>query len=292
VTVPARELFDPAFVASLEGLRILARSVPRGGQHGEQRSRARGAGAEFADVRPYAPGDDFRRIDPQLWLRLDKLFLRLYLEEQDLPVHFLLDQSASMAPRTKAARQAVAALGYVALNHLDRVAVHPFAGAPLQPLPGASGHGGFQRLLGYLARLPVEGRTGMVEAVRAFAARNVRRGLCVVVSDFFDPRGVDEVLAPLRALRHRLCLLRPVLPDEARPLLQGELELVDAETDERLQLSVDDALLARHEAAYREFEGKLERFARAREAGLLALRAEAPVVPQLAALFEAGVLRA
>ena len=292
MSVPARELFDPAFVASLEGLRILARSVPRGGQHGEQRSRQRGAGVEFADVRPYVPGDDFRRIDPQIWLRLDRLFLRLYLEEQDLPVYFLLDQSQSMAPRTRAARQAVAALAYVALNHLDRVAVHPFASVPLQPLAGATGHGGFQRLLAYLARLPVAGRTGMVEALRAFAARNVRRGLCVMVSDFFDPRGVDAVLAPLRGFPHRLCLLRPVLPAEARPGLHGELELVDTETGERLQLSVDEALLARHEAAYREFEGKLHAFARSREAGLLALRTDQPVVPQLAKLFEAGVLQA
>nr|MBP8299391.1 DUF58 domain-containing protein [Planctomycetota bacterium] len=126
-TATAAELFDPAFLRALEGLRILARSVPAGGRHAEQRSRARGQGQEFTDVRPYVAGDDFRTVDWHVFLRLDKVFVRLFLQDEDLPIYFLLDQSASMArgralgnapDRSVIARRAVAALAYVELNHM------------------------------------------------------------------------------------------------------------------------------------------------------------------------------
>lgn len=294
------ELFDPEFLRALEGLRIVARAVPAGGRHAEQRSRARGAGIEFTDVRPYVPGDDFRSIDWHVLQRFDKVFIRLFLQDEDLPVYFLLDQSASMArtapsgrgpSRSVVARRAAAALAYVALGHMDRVAVYPFADAPLRALPGTSGKSAFQRLLAYLAGLPDGGGTSLCEAVRQFAARKLRRGLCVLLTDGFDRRGPDAVLDALRALPHRLLLVRPVHPGEERPVhLRGEVRAVDCETGAHLDLGVDDALLDRYEAAYRRFADQLADFALARGGGALALRTDAPVVPQLAALFRHGVL--
>lgn len=298
----AAELFDPGFVQALEGLRMLARSVPAGGRHAEQRSRARGGGQEFTDVRPYVAGDDFRTVDWHVFLRLDKVFVRLFLEDQDLPVYLLLDQSASMGrgpvtgqgpDRSVVARRTTAALAYVALNHMDRVSIYPFANEPLRPLPGMSGKGAFQRLLAWLAALPAQGTTGLCEALRTFSGRKLRRGLCVLVTDGFDPRGAAAVLAELQRLPHRPLIVRPVHPGEDRPAhLRGEVRAVDCETGEHLEVSVDDALLDRYQAAYRAFEEELAAFAHRRGGGYLAVRTDAPLVPQLAQLFQHGVLSA
>lgn len=302
MTATAAELFDPAFVRALEGLRILARSVPAGGRHAEQRSRARGQGQEFTDVRPYVPGDDFRTVDWHVFQRLDKVFVRLFLQDEDLPVYFLLDMSASMArgpsvgagmPRSIVARRAVAALAYVALNHMDRISVYPFAATPLRPLPGCSGKNAFQRLLAYLSGLPAEGTTSLVEALQQFGARRLRRGLCVLVSDGFDPRGADAVLAAAGRIQHRLLWLRPVHQGEQRPVwLRGELRAVDCETGDSIEVGVDDAMLDRYAAAYAAFTEQLTAAALARGGGYLELRSDQDLVPQLATLFRHGVLSA
>lgn len=297
----AHELFDPAFLRSLEGLRIQARRVPAGGRHAEQRSKALGAGVEFADVRPYVPGDDFRAVDWNLFQRLDRLYLRLFLTDQDLPVYFLLDQSRSMAmspagrevpaDKTTTARRAVAALSYVVLQQLDRVAVFPFAGGPLRPLPGASGQAAFHRLLAFLAELPATGGTGLVDTLHGFAHRRLRRGLCVVVSDFLDPAGAEAITPALRALRHPLLLLRVVHPGEDRPALRGAIEVEDCESGERLPLHVDEALLDRYQREWSTFGGRLRKSAERRGGGYLELSTGEPTVPQLARLFPRGVLR-
>lgn len=298
----AAELFDPGFLRALEGLRILARSVPAGGRHAEQRSRARGQGQEFTDVRPYVAGDDFRTVDWHVFLRLDKVFVRLFLQDEDLPVYFLLDQSASMArgpatgggpSRSVVARRAVAALAYVTLAHMDRVAVFPFAAAPQRPLPGMAGKNAFQRLLAYLAALPAAGTTSLVAALQQFATRRLRRGLCVLVTDGFDPRGSAAVVTALRQLPHRVLVLRPVHAGEERPAhLRGELRAIDCENGEHVEVAVDDAMLDRYAAAYRGFAQALADAAAARGGGCLELRSDAPLVPQLATLFRHGVLPA
>lgn len=305
MTVAPAELFDPAFVRSLEALQILARSVPAGGRHAEQRSRARGAGQEFTDMRPYVAGDDFRAVDWHVYQRLDKVFVRLFLQDEDLPVYFLLDQSASMArgpggsapaaapDRSTVARRAVAALAYVSLHQMDRVSVHPFAGEALRGMPATSGKNSFQRLLAYLASLPASGTTGLAEAIRSFAARRFRRGLCVLLTDGFDPAGSAAVADAIRLLPHRTLLLRPVHRGEDRPVhLLGEVRAVDCEGSGSLELSIDEALLDRHQAAYREFTEAIAGAARARGGGYLELFSDTPVVPQLAKLFQYGVMQA
>lgn len=292
-----KDLFDAAFLRSLDGLRLIAQRVPAGGRHGEQRSRQRGSGVEFTDVRQYVPGDDYRAIDWNLWQRFEKLFLRLFLEDQDLPIHFLLDQSASMghievegATKTRTARQAVAALAYIALNHMDRATIHPFAGKPLRPLPGVGGKRSFQRLLGYLAELPTTGETSLVDAVRHFSHRRTRRGLCVIVSDFFDPRGADDIIAACSLIKHRLLLLRPTHPNEEQPPLDGSLQVVDCESGEELSLTLDEGARERYREAYRQFTAQLENFARSRGAIMMPMYTNEPTVAQLARVFTAGAL--
>lgn len=289
---PDRILFPPDFLAGLHALHVAARRVPQGGRPAEQASRARGSGIELTDLRPYAAGDEFRAIDWRAWQRLDRLFVRIYLEDRDLPLYFVVDRSASMSLRDKsfASLQSVAALAAVALQQMDRVTVFPFADEPLVPMPGTSGRTGLVRLLSYLEALPGGRKTNLVEEVSRFAARQLRKGLCVVVSDLYDPRGLEAVLEALSRVQHRVLVVRPVRGDEARPRLSGEVEVQDCESEETLALSVDAALLDRYEAAYTKFVRDLATFAEARGIGILRLAVEEPVLPQIANLFPRGVL--
>lgn len=297
----SRSLFDASFLRSLEALRMVARRVPAGGRLAEQASKAMGAGVEFTDVRPYVPGDDIRAIDWNLFQRFDKAFLRLFLHEEDLPVHVLLDESASMEvpplglsePRNKTmtALRAVAALSYVAAEHLDRVGITPFADEVRAGLRGISGSASFHRLLAWLAARTASGRTGLVAALRELGHRRVRRGLLIVVSDFLDPRGSDAVVKALRSLPHTLCLVQIAHPGEERPELSGELELEDSETGERLPLFVDSDALERYREAYDGHREALRSLAKSRRGHFITVRTDEPVVPQIAKLFEHGVLR-
>lgn len=291
---PDPELFPAEFLAALHTLHIAARRVPAGGRPAEQSSRARGSGIELQDLRPYAAGDEFRAIDWRAWQRLDRLFVRVFHEDRDLPLYFLVDRSTSLARagKNRAALQSVAALAAVALQQMDRVAVYPFAAEPLLALPGTSGKPGLAKLIDYLGRLPLGIGTELVEHLQAFAARPLRRGLCVLVSDLYDARGLTPVLEALGRVRHRVLIVRPIADDEARPNLQGELEVEDCESGATLALSVDDALLDRYEAAYRAFERELQTFAEARGVGMLNLRIAQPVLAQVASLFPRGVLSA
>lgn len=290
--------FDSDFLPALEALRLLARRVPAGGRHAEQRSRMRAAGVEFTDLRPYVPGDDFRAIDWHIFQRLDKVFLRLYLEDQDLPVYLLLDQSRSMDLRgepqqrkTRCARQAAAAIAYLSLNHHDRVWLLPFADEDLRPLPGVSGRVGFQRVLQLLDELPAGGGTGLCAAVERFRHRRLRRGLCVLISDLYDPAGPEEVLAALGRIPHELLVVRPQLGDEAEPDVEGEVQLRDCETGESLALTITPELRRAYREAYEAFDRELRQTLQARAARLLQLDAEQPLIEQFLQIFQQGVMQ-
>jgi uncharacterized protein (DUF58 family) len=279
-------------------MRIVARQAPPGGRHAEHRSRDLGTGMEFRDFRPYAPGDDLRRVDWNLYRRSGRLFLRLFEETEDLPISILLDISDSMffetPPRADAARQVAAVIAAVALRQQDRVELVPFGERLGDALPVSSGKAALPRVLDFLEQMRGAGPTDFVHAVRQFAARPQRPGLVVVISDFFDPGGAENVVAALRSLRHRLALIRLVRQSDAEPDLRGELRLLDCEGGGRtgvVDVSVTEANLARYHRAYREFEEAMERFATRRRAVSVSIDADRPVLEQLGRVFVGGVLR-
>lgn len=290
----ADELFDPAFLESLKSLRVIARRVPPQGRHAEQRSRDLGSGIEFRDFRPYAPGDDIRSIDWNLYRRLGKVFLRLFEELEDLPLYVLPDVSDSMwleePPRIIRALRTSLALSAVSLNHHDSVGVFPF-GADLEVL--ARPQAGKRRVLTLAKRLadaqPL-GPTDIAQAVRRLNAMRLRQGLCAIVSDFFDPRGIDHVIAALRQIRHKVVIVQMVRASDRDPQLEGDLRLVDCETGVAQDVSVSGRVLERYRAAYTRFEAALADYASSRDVGLVRIDADQPVVPQLAQLFETGSL--
>lgn len=262
------ELFDEAFQKRLEALALLSRRAVMGKHRGERRSKKTGAGVEFADHREYAPGDDFRFIDWNLYGRSDRLLVKLFQEEEDLSVHVLLDTSRSMAmgpdpARTKLAygKRLAAALSYVALSGLDRVSVSAFSGEIVERLPPTRGRGQMLRVLSFLRPVRGDGKTNLKAAMRAFVARGERRGLVLLISDFYDPDGVQAGLDVLRHARFDPTLLHLWSPEEAHPSrnpeLFGDVSLIDAERGEGREVTLTAATLRKYEAAHLRFRERI-----------------------------------
>jgi uncharacterized protein (DUF58 family) len=291
-TLTKEELFDPEFMASVQRLRILARRVARGGRPAEQRSKDLGSGIEFQDFRPYSYGDDFRAIDWNIYRRLGKVFIRLFEEMEDLPVYVAPDISNSLfvedSPRVLTTLRASLALGAIALNQHDSVGLFPFSDDLRMDLRPASGRGRLTRLASALADLQPNGQTDFRKAFNTLSHRKLRSGLLVIVSDFFDPNGIEAVLDALRPLRHRLLLLQVTRPEDRTPTLGGDLELLDCETGEVTEVSVTAATRARYTQAYDQFQEGLATVAKSRGCGLLRIDASRSLIPQLAHLCEGG----
>ncbi|MGC3989289.1 MAG: DUF58 domain-containing protein [Chthoniobacteraceae bacterium] len=222
----ASPLFDSAFLAKLEQLYLLARKLFRGDQRAERRAHQIGSSLEFADYRNYAPGDDLRNIDWNIYGRLDRLFIKLFEEEQDLHIYLLVDASASMhwTPRPGAlskfdqARRLAASLAYIGLANLDRVNVLTFDAVLGRDTGFLRGKSQFYKALDFLRVEPSSPRpTQLAESCRLFARRMKRRGLVFVLSDFFDPRGYEEALALLRHSQFDVHAIQIADPAELNP---------------------------------------------------------------------------
>ncbi|MBI4879900.1 MAG: DUF58 domain-containing protein [Planctomycetes bacterium] len=284
------DYFDARFLERLRNLRILARRVARGGRRAEQRSLDLGSGIEFHDHRQYSPRDEFRAIDWNVYRRLGKVFVRLFEEQEDLPLYLLPDVSASMfvedVPRARAGLRCALALAAISMNQHDRVAVFPCADGLLAPLRPVTGKNRLLDVASFLARLEPGGETDLRKALRAFSCLGLRPGLVALISDFFDPAGGEALAAALGRLRHRLLLVQLVRASDESPPFSGEVRFVDAESGDARDVTVDRAALLRYGAAYAAFQRALTACARSRGAPLLRLDVEQDEVAQLAALFE------
>ncbi len=294
-TAPTRqELFDPEFLEAVSRFRLLAQRVARGGVHAEQRSRHMGAGMEFRDYRGYAPGDDLRAIDWNIYRRLGRVFLRLFEEFEDLPVYLAPDVSGSMwqgdNPRVRAGLQATFALALAALNQHDSVGLYPFADRLRVALPAKSGNVRKLRIADALAAQTPGGSTDFVASLGKFARMGLRKGLLVVVSDFFDADGIEAVQQSLARQRHRLVLVQLVRKSDSAPELQGDLLLRDCESGKEHDVSVTADVLAAYRRAYEAHQQGLRELAVQRQAGLVQVDVDEPVVQQLSQLFETGAL--
>jgi uncharacterized protein (DUF58 family) len=249
--------FDEQFLKKLEYLYVVSRKVFSGRMRAERRTRKTGSGVEFADHRNYTAGDDLRYLDWAAYGRLDRLLLRLFEEEEDLHIYLLVDASASMGKAGKLdyALKVAAALAYVGLAKLDRISIVPFGGPPRDRLPPSRGKGNIFKVFRFLSALEPEGRTEINRGLESFVHQTKRRGLAVVISDFYDPEGYEEGLNLLRYHRFEPTVLQVYDLDEARPKLRGDLELVDVETGELREVTISERVLqafAREHATYCE----------------------------------------
>jgi uncharacterized protein (DUF58 family) len=259
----ADHLFDEAFLRRLEQLELASRRLTAGRMKGERRSVRRGQSVEFADYRNYAAGDDLRQLDWNVYARLERLFIKLFVEEEDVTVHVLVDASRSMdfgePNKLVFARRAAAALAYLGLAHLDRVSV-AFLGdgraSTLRPLRGKSR---VFEVFRFLSEPRRERLTGLAAAAREYAGRLRGRGPLILVSDLMDP-GYLDALRDLAGTRCQLSVLHVLSPEELDPEVPPDARLVDNETDAGIDVTGDDDLVDRYRARLAEWQAEIGGF--------------------------------
>jgi uncharacterized protein (DUF58 family) len=233
------DLTGAAFIRRLETLFLLVRRVLGGSMQADRKSTRKGTGITFADYAEYRMGDDYRAIDWRVYARFDELVIKLFELEEDATVYILLDLSRSMATKTGIARKLAAALGYIGLNCQDRVAVYGMADE-LRPLLEASrGRSHVLPLLRSLEVSPEFGSdTNFLTCVKTLQARHRKRGLVIVISDFFFPQGFEEGLKRLASLGHDVHALQVLSGEDLACQQRGDVELECVETGAHKKVTI------------------------------------------------------
>lgn len=292
------DLLDNALVARVSQLDFASRKIFVGRLQGERRSKKRGQSVEFADHRPYVVGDDLRRIDWNLYGRLDRLFLKLFMEEEDLSVHLVLDASASLdcgEPHKFTFMQRVAmTLGYVALVNLNRVACTVFGGeliredspddlpesAPSFPLCSLRDLRGRRRtrdLASFLCSILPGGPSDFREAAKRIALARRGKGVMIVLSDFLMKEGYEDGLRLLVGRGYDVVAIQVLSPQEVKPDIKGDLRLRDTEDADSAEVTISAPLLKRYEATLNAYLAGLRDFCARREITLLTVQSNTPI---------------
>ena len=264
-------MFSESFLRRLETLTLATRRRAHGQLKGQHRSPRVGSGMVFADFRPYTEGDDIRNIDWGIYLRLDRLVLRLFEEEADLPVYLFLDASQSMEAgeptaaypsKLDYARQLAGAVAYMALLNHDRVNLAAFADGLREMLPTRRGKNQARQAFAFLESIAAGGRTNLQGALRRYFSVPRTRGLVVIVSDFLDRDGVEDAFSVLRRFRHEVALLHVMSLEEREPQLPEEVVLVDAEEGTTNEVQITPALLAAYRETFERHAHDIEAYCR------------------------------
>ena len=245
-------LLDPDFMTRLEQLEIVSRKIHASRQKGERRSRRRGESAEFADYRNYVIGDDLRHIDWNIYARLDRLFLKLFLEEEDLNVSVLLDVSGSMdsgePSKSLFARRVAAAMAYIALCNYDRVTLCAYNDRIRDYRQGLRGRRMLPQVVKFLEDVTIDGRSHFGAVGKQFAMRQTQKGVVLVLSDFLDKGGFEEGFRYLLGRQMDIYAIQILSPQEVEPDLTGDLKLVDVEDEDVAEITVSKLLLDKYKA--------------------------------------------
>lgn len=256
-------LLDPEFMTRLEQLSTVSRKIFRGRLKGERRSKKKGVSVEFADYRDYSQGDDPRFLDWNVYGRLDRLFLKQFLEQEDLFVYILIDPSESMGfgspTKLGYAARVAAAIAYISLANLDRVTIATLTPNPLQFGP-TRGKRQVWRMFDFLGRLEPSGATDLAPACKRFAIKHRTKGVVVVLSDFLDKNGYQTALKYFLQHQMDVFVLQIFAPEEVDPQLAGDLKLVDVEDADIAEVSVSPALLKTYQRNLGVFTGGLRDF--------------------------------
>jgi uncharacterized protein (DUF58 family) len=274
----AGRLLDPDFVRELDALGRRFEVRARSGASGEHLAKRRGGSAEFLEHRPYAPGDDLRRIDWAAYARTDEPVLKVHRAEEDVVVRILCDASESMAlgaPRKiDFARKIAAATGYLALSRSERAQLFVGADGLRAERSPSRGRGGLAALLRGIDAVETGGTTNLARAIEAVVRRSRRPGLLVVVSDFLDGGPVVDALSSARSAGHDVALVLVLAPEEEHPALEGDLELEDAETGELVTITADADAVAAYEARVAALAASLRAFAKRTGASFVRTRTD------------------
>jgi uncharacterized protein (DUF58 family) len=275
-----KPLLDPEFLHRLEQLELVSRKIFMGRMKGERRSKRKGQSVEFADYRNYAKGDDLRFLDWNLYARLDRLFLRLFMEEEDLHFYVLIDNSLSMdfgePTKLHYAKQVAAALGFIGLVNLDRVQVEAFNDKIAQTSPVLRGRRSLWRLFDFLNKLEPAGPSDLRQSLRTFSIKSSGKGIVVVLSDFMDKGGYEDALRYLIARQMDVYAIQVLAQEEIDPEIVGDLRLVDVEDEDMTEITVNGPLLRRYKQNLAAFRAGLHEFCTRRGATCLFTSTDVP----------------
>lgn len=262
------DLIDGRLMARLDHLDVVSRKIFNGRVQGERRSKRRGQSVEFADFRPYVPGDDLRFVDWNIYGRLDKLFLKIFLEEEDLSLIIAVDRSASMhwgdPPKFDFARRLAMALGYIGLVNHNRVSLVGFGGeGPMDRISNLRGRRRTHDMGKWLLGLEPGGDAGFEDAMRTVAMSRQGRGVMVILSDFMFKEGFQKGLRFVAGRGYDVFGIQVLAPQEIDPLkhgMSGDLRLVDIEDEDEAEVTVNGAVLDGYKRRLDQWCGELREF--------------------------------
>lgn len=257
-----KELLDAEFMNRIERLALVSRKIFAGKMRGERLTKRRGESAEFADYRHYVVGDDLRFLDWNVYARLDRLFIKLFLQEEDLHVSILVDTSKSMdwgdPHKGLYARRVAAAIAYIGLVNFDRVSLYSYSNGLQSELAGLRGRHFMFKAIEFLTQMEYGGAGDLALAGKQFAIRHPQPGIVLVLSDFFEKGGYEDGLRFLLGRHYDLYTVQVLSPEEIDPTLLGDMRLVDVEDQDAAEVTISRALINRYKKNLEAYCGGLK----------------------------------
>ncbi len=260
----SEDLFDDEFQRKLEYLAIVSRRAFAGRMRADRRTKKSGSGIEFADHRDYVAGDDFRYLDWNVYQRFGRLLLRLFEEEEDLSIYIIVDASTSMGfgknKKLAYAKRLCAALAYIGLANLDRVAIVATTDRVMDRMASTRGKQRIFKVFQFLREVQADGTTDLGAALKIFVSQHKRRGLAILLSDLYDPSGFEHGINTLRYNKFSPYVVHLVDPSEAHPELRGDVRVYDCETGEEREVTVTSRVLERYREGYEAYLTNIQHF--------------------------------
>ncbi|SVB26931.1 uncharacterized protein METZ01_LOCUS179785 [marine metagenome] len=286
-------LFDDDFLRKLEYLNLVSKQMVPGHLHGEHRSKKKtSSGIEFSDYREYVSGEDTKNVDWRTFLRLEKLLLRIFEEEADLPIYIFIDSSESMncgnPLKFDEARKIAAAMCYVGLLNQDRVNLIGFNENADSRLSARRGKSQVWNTFHFLDGMTTNGSTSMVRAFKGFFSSRRRRGLVVVISDFLDPSGFERAFDMLRHYRQDLFAVHLYESDEKNPILPDEVMLKDSELGSVERVKITPGLMAAYRKTFENHAASLEGYCKKNGWGFVSTSTKTPFENLILQVFQQG----
>ena len=277
-------LFDQATLAKIEQLAIIATKVRVGMMKGDRRSRKRGSSIDFADYRDYVKGDDLRRLDWNIFARLGRPYIKLLEDEEDLAVHILIDVSASMNwpdngsdyNKYQFSLRTAGALGYIGLGTGDQVSVSTFSEESIETWGPHRGRHNGVALFQFLEGCSPGGTTDINRSVREYRQKALRPGMVFLVSDLLSPSGFETGLHSLLSRGYEIVIIHVLAPDEVEPLFGGDVKLVDIETNDEAEISLNMATVGLYRTRIEEWRKDIKEFCRKRDVHYMPVETDYP----------------
>jgi len=274
-------LLSPELLARLERMELLSRKIFRGRMKGERRSPRKGQSVEFADFRNYVPGDDLRFVDWNTYARLERLFLKMFLEEEDLHFHALIDASRSMdfgePTKLRYAAQLAAALGFIGLVRGDRVKIETLGRSHQKTSPVFRGRRSLWRMLDHLEAIAPQDAVPLAEGVKDFCLRNSGKGILVLITDLMEKTGYEAALRYLVSQDLDVYVVHVLSAEELDPAVRGDLRLVDCEDGDVAEITASGALIRRYQETLAALVESAREFCTRRGISYVLARNEVPV---------------